>query len=84
MRILHGDIGNIVQISAEDFNLVDFNLTIDDKYTLYFRGYEQIDIYIDPIIEETVKNILDELVELVAFRSDRQDAPHLINLISCD
>ena len=62
MRKLHGEGGNIVQISAEDFNLVDFNLTIDDKYTLYYRGYEQIDIYIDPIIETTVKNTLDELI----------------------
>ena len=66
MRKLHGDGGKIVQISAEDFNLVDFNLTIDDKYTLYYRGYEQIDVYINPIIEEIVKNTLDDIIYQVS------------------
>lgn len=65
MKKLHGGDANIVNISAEDFNIVDFNLSIDDKFTLYYRGYEQIDIYIDPIIEKTVKNTIDDIVEIL-------------------
>jgi len=62
MKKLHGETGNIVYICAEDFNLVDFNLSIDDKFTLYYRGYEQIDSYINPIIENTVKNTLQDIL----------------------
>jgi NTE family protein len=42
-----GSSDNIVCIECEDFGLVDFEMSIDDKITLYKRGYQAIEDFLD-------------------------------------
>lgn len=69
-RKLHGEWGYIVEIPASDFGLIDFNLSMDDKVTLYYRGYEAIDRYIDSVIEQETSNIMKTLVDNIVSSCD--------------
>ncbi len=40
---------HVITISCEDFDLLDFDMTIDDKITLYKRGYRAIEEYMSSI-----------------------------------
>ena len=69
MRELLGVKGDIVIINANDYGFVDFDLDMDDKMTLYYRGYEEIIPYIEKtklqeekLIKQIVKELLDEII----------------------
>ena len=72
MRKLHGEKGEIIVIDARDYNFVDFELSMDDKLTLYYRGYESVTPYVykqeekkKMIIEEVVRNVIDEIIKKI-------------------
>lgn len=43
---------NVVFVSCEDFGIIDFEMSIDDKITLYKRGYTSMSTFIDLALEE--------------------------------
>lgn len=54
---------NIVVVDASDFSLLDFDMTIDDKITLYRRGYDTI--HESDIIKQMMTKIEEEEEEVV-------------------
>lgn len=60
MRNLHGENGDVIVINADDYNFIDFDYSIDDKLTLYYRGYESVEEYI-----KTTKLITSEVNDLI-------------------
>lgn len=37
---------NIIRVVCEDYNMIDFDMSIDDKITLYKRGYDAVEKYL--------------------------------------
>jgi len=59
MKFLNpGSTKNIVCIMCDDFSIIDFEMSIDDKITLYKRGYTAIEKWLneEQPEEETIKN----------------------------
>jgi hypothetical protein len=54
--------GRAIRIPVGDFGMIDFGLSLDDKVTLYMRGHAACGPYVDEIIEETVAEIVEQLV----------------------
>ena len=70
MRIMYGGGGQVIVIEAQDYNFVDFDFNIDDKLTLYYRGYHGITEFIENKIDEyTIKQIINELIKLVVYNT---------------
>lgn len=46
LRVLDCGEGTIVEINTDDFDILDFGISVDDKLTLYKRGEKSIDNYI--------------------------------------
>ncbi len=46
---------NVISFDCDDFSLIDFEMSIDDKITLYKRGYTKMEKYIkDRIIKDRI------------------------------
>jgi NTE family protein len=45
---------NIIRIPAEDFSMMDFDMTIDDKITLFKRGYTAAEEY---LLRESIQHV---------------------------
>lgn len=54
--------GRVMRIYGEDFGMVDFRLTLDDKVTLYMRGWNACEEYINEILRREVVDLVEELV----------------------
>jgi predicted acylesterase/phospholipase RssA len=62
---LHGEIGKVIIIECKDYNFIDFDMSIDDKITLYKRGYRSIDSYVcKEITHGIVNGIIEEVMNL--------------------
>jgi predicted acylesterase/phospholipase RssA len=49
---------NIIMINCDDFNIIDFGMSIDDKITLYKRGYNAMDIFLNQVeVDKTPTDI---------------------------
>ena len=62
MRELHGDKGEIIMIDGGDFNFIDFNFGIDEKLTLYYRGYERVE---DLVIRKSVDMVMESILQTI-------------------
>lgn len=54
--------GRAIRIGVSDFGMVDFGLSLDDKVTLYMRGYEACVPYVDETIRKEVRKLLGEVL----------------------
>ncbi len=43
------ELTNVVYINCDDFNIIDFEMSIDDKITLYKRGYKAAEEYLNGV-----------------------------------
>lgn len=57
--------GRVIRIGVSDFGMVDFGLSLDDKVTLYMRGYAACEGYVDEVIGSVVADVVGEVVTKV-------------------
>ena len=50
---------NVICIDCDDFNLIDFEMSIDDKITLYKRGYTAIEKFVNQSSSSSIETTLD-------------------------
>lgn len=51
---------NIVWVLCEDFDVINFEMSIDDKITLYERGYNAMEKYINENLNKINENITED------------------------
>ena len=63
---------NIITVDCDDFDIIDFGMSIDDKITLYKRGYKAMEKFIEnnPKITEPMTTSTPHLPDLL------EDPPH--------
>lgn len=66
MGRLRPTVGRVLGIDASDFGMLDFNLSLDDKVTLYMRGREACGEYIGEVIGRVVGEVLGEILAKVS------------------
>jgi NTE family protein len=71
---------NIIMINASDFSLIDFDMSIDDKMTLFMRGYNSAkdsDVVKNLLYKMTEKEIEKEIEKDIEMKEDNiEDLKH--------